>query len=532
MSELTPMLPSSARHRKDSMRLTQGEDGDSANPEEENVKTKIEIFEKQRKRKADNETRGSPELTPRVTKLARKKKIKKKLNPTQTMLASMNRNIMKEFQKVKETIEDSKSKLNEIEKKTDKNSEAIERLEERSIEQDSKVINLETNIKKYVRDEIRDAIRIYDETLDEKIERQIILNQVPSVTHQAGAPPVPIARPLQQGPVVPLPLGPPGPPLREQPPVPPQEDFPSLAGRQQESHGQPPGEHPSLMHHLRQETRDKSWLEASSKNLPHQPPAQHIRPQRIDFDSVKNHKEPSHELTVEEIEHEFGEAPKWAGLVMEEDDWLPYFFPEERKLPWSTLLNGAVYDENRKEAVKGKIEIFAKIHCGDFMIKNLYVTTNNQVVAWIESTENRVRELFKRAAQVNNKKFRTKVYVPKMARQRKNDIDKILLDIKANLPDLRYIIRNAHNDLQVLLKRGAEGKYRQYPLEKLGSISPLLPLQKNQVPQSPSKFEEVNDGFTKVPSSKQSLYRQAMREKEQVAKDVISFVNGIDPQEF
>ena len=47
----------------------------------------------------------------------------------------------------------------------------------------------------------------------------------------------------------------------------------------------------------------------------------------------RNPKEPKHELTVEEIEEEIGEAPKWAGLVMEQEDWLPYFFPGREIFP-------------------------------------------------------------------------------------------------------------------------------------------------------------------------------------------------------
>ena len=156
---------------------------------------------------------------------------------------------------------------------------------------------------------------------------------------------------------------------------------------------------------------------------------------------------------------------------------------------------------------------------------------NGQVIAWIESTENRIRELFKRAAQINSKFFKTKVYVPKMARQRKADIDKLLLGIKDKVPDLRYLIRNGHNDLQVLLKRGSSGKYRQFPIDRLGSISPLDPVQRNQIPESPSIFEEKNDGFVKVPSSKRTLYRQAVIEQVKIMNDVLAFVSGQNLEE-
>ena len=192
-----------------------------------------------------------------------------------------------------------------------------------------------------------------------------------------------------------------------------------------------------LLQHLRSERT--LGRDTAARNLPLQPPISQERPKRIDFDK-RAKKDNLHEMTVEEIEQEFGEAPKWFGLVMEQDDWLPYFFPEERLLPLATLLTGIVYDENRKQAVSGKIELQAKIHCGDFLICNLYVTMIGQVIAWVEATENRVQEVFKRAAQLNSKNFKTKVFVPKLARERKSDIDKIMLDIKTNQPDLRYII--------------------------------------------------------------------------------------------
>merc|ERR1711954_484610 len=109
----------------------------------------------------------------------------------------------------------------------------------------------------------------------------------------------------------------------------------------------------------------------------------------------------------------------------------------------------------------------------------------------------------------SEQEFKTKIFVPKLARQRKVDIDKVLLEVKKSVKDLRYIIRNGQNDLQVMLKRGNMGKYMSFPIEKLGEIAPLSPRQKKQIPESLSKFVIENDGFSKAPPSKQSLYRQA-----------------------
>ena len=179
--------------------MTNLEEIESPNIEEENVKTKIELFEQQKKRKADDESRGSPELTPRVKKVARRKRIKKKMNPTQEMLARLNKNIMSEFKKVRETMEESKSKLTEIEDKTDENSKAIKNVENNAERQEQRINNIEDNIKTTIRKEIQEALKSYDDKIDEKIERQFIMHQAPPVLEQQ--------RPQ---PVVPLPTGPQG----------------------------------------------------------------------------------------------------------------------------------------------------------------------------------------------------------------------------------------------------------------------------------------------------------------------------------
>ena len=181
-------------------------------------------------------------------------------------------------------------------------------------------------------------------------------------------------------------------------------------------------------------------------------------------------------------------------------------------------------------AIKGKIERYAKIHTRDMLITEHYVTTSGQVVAWLKSTANRVQEILRRAATIRNDNFKTKIFVPKMARARKAEIDKTLLDVKKSLTDLRYIIRNGKSDLQVLLRRGIHGKYMEYPLEKLGSIAPLSPRQKNQVPDSPSKYDTDKDGFTRVPPPKQTVYRQAAIGKDMIVAKIKSFIDGYDKE--
>ena len=57
-----------------------------------------------------------------------------------------------------------------------------------------------------------------------------------------------------------------------------------------------------------------------------------------------------------------------------------------------------------------------------------------------------------------------------MARQRKSDIDRVLLDTKESIKDIRYIICIGKDDLQVVLKRG-------YPLPETKEPDTGKPLQ-------------------------------------------------------
>ena len=113
------------------------------------------------------------------------------------MLARLNKNIMSEFKKVRETMEESKSKLTEIEDKTDENSKAIKNVENNAERQEQRINNIEDNINTTIRKEIQEALKSYDDKIDEKIERQFIMHQAPPVLEQQ--------RPQ---PVVPLPTGP------------------------------------------------------------------------------------------------------------------------------------------------------------------------------------------------------------------------------------------------------------------------------------------------------------------------------------
>ena len=45
------------------------------------------------------------------------------------------------------------------------------------------------------------------------------------------------------------------------------------------------------------------------------------------------------------MDKEFEEATKWVGIVMSQEDWLPYWYEDQRLLPWATLLHSEMFDE-------------------------------------------------------------------------------------------------------------------------------------------------------------------------------------------
>ena len=115
-SESTAVLPS---FKKMSENLKGQEES------EDSVRKKIEIFESNRKRKADDASRGSPETSPRIRKVAKKKTIKRKMSSTQIMITKMNQNMMKEFRRINENMSNSNNQIIENEKGVKENKVAI-----------------------------------------------------------------------------------------------------------------------------------------------------------------------------------------------------------------------------------------------------------------------------------------------------------------------------------------------------------------------------------------------------------------------
>merc|ERR1711954_441004 len=193
-----------------------------------------------------------------------------------------------------------------------------------------------------------------------------------------------------------------------------------------------------------------------------------------------------------------------------------------------TILNADNYDNNRVEAITAKLEQSAYINKRQIVIHDYYFTTSKGLIAWVKLGKVLVDEIHARAIRAASKNFRTITYTPKLARDRRNSLDKILLEFKKNEPDFRYIIRNGNDDLKVLVKRISEMNhvpYWKYELHHLGALSPLKPT----TPMAEEDRQEVAgpiDGF----SSPKSSGRPGFLPKDEIFQRLQRFLNGFSPE--
>merc|ERR1711954_102166 len=185
------------------------------------------------------------------------------------------------------------------------------------------------------------------------------------------------------------------------------------------------------------------------------------------------------------------------GIVMSIDDFRKYIWSNKEDLSETSVVYADKYDKNRRKAIKHKVEHNIKINGDQLDIEEYYVTNKRGYIAWIKTNSRLVSEIHRRAAKSALSSFRTTLFVPKSARDRKTTIDKLLMGYKRENSDFRYLVRNDTQDLKVLIKRISEGERvpdRPIALEVLGRLSPLKTTIK-AAPSNDIDEEDVPDGF-------------------------------------
>merc|ERR1712081_31161 len=158
----------------------------------------------------------------------------------------------------------------------------------------------------------------------------------------------------------------------------------------------------------------------------------------------------------------------------------------------SSVLFADIYDRDRQKAIKDKVEKNIHINKQQLLIEDYYITSKGSIIAWIKTDARLVSLMHQRAAKSSLKSFRTTLFVPKLARDRKSSADRLLMAYKKTNEDFRYLIRNDEKDIKILIKRLSEGEripYRPILLKVLGKLSPL----KTQLKSNPEEVEEDND---------------------------------------
>ena len=123
--------------------------------------------------------------------------------------------------------------------------------------------------------------------------------------------------------------------------------------------------------------------------------------------------------------------------------------------------------------------------------------------------------------------------IPKIARDRKSAIDKILLDYKKVNKDFRYIVRNGSSDLRVLIKRFSEDSYlpfRELSINVLGSISPVKPFSKPSLEESQRETVSPTAEDDFVSPSRRGA-RENYIPKDQIFRNITAILDGFAQEE-
>merc|ERR1711954_321831 len=253
----------------------------------------------------------------------------------------------------------------------------------------------------------------------------------------------------------------------------------------------------------------------------------------LDLDNLGMPKAPIvHSSREEELTFDFQEGGKWVGIIMSIGDFRKYIWSNKEDLSENTVVYAIKYDKHRRKAIKHKVESNIRINGEQLDIEDYYVTSNKGYIAWVKTDSRLVAEIHWRAAKSALSSFRTTLYVPKSARDRKTSIDRLLMGYKRDNDDFRYLVRNDAQDLKVLIKRISEGErvpYRPIALNVLGRLSPLKTILK-ATPSDDNREEDddVPEGFTLTESSKK---KENYIDKDTIYKNITSILNGFSTQE-
>ena len=256
------------------------------------------------------------------------------------------------------------------------------------------------------------------------------------------------------------------------------------------------------------------------------------KPPLIDLDAITKGKGRTFNSKDEELDFEFAKAAWWVGIVMTIEDFKKFIWSGQREEEIIvTMLNAEKHDKNCRKAIKFKVEKNLYINRQQIDILDDYVTTKGGYIAWIKLDPRMVTEVHRPAAKAAIREFSTTTFVPKIAQDRKANIDKLLKEYKKENPDFRYIVRNGERDLRVLIKRTSEGNYLPYrnlSLEVLGRLLRQRRHSGSKEPDEEGDDSQENYGYQKQGRRSRS---QSFTPKDTIFRNISTILNGFCTQE-
>merc|ERR1711954_20600 len=253
-------------------------------------------------------------------------------------------------------------------------------------------------------------------------------------------------------------------------------------------------------------------------------------PPLIDLDNNGANKGQSFNSQSDEINFSFEDASLWIGFIMDIKDFRKFIW--DKKESDQSILFADKFDPDRRKTIKFNVEKHLAVNKQQIDILEYYITTKGGLIAWCKLDPRMVTELHKRSAKAMLKDFKTATYIPKIARDRKSAVDKLLLTYKKDNPDFRYIVRNGPSDIRVLIKRFSEGNFlpfRELSLKVLGAISPIKPVTKPSFEELQKETEEVNPEDNFISPSRRGA-RENYIPRELIFKNITSILNGFDQE--
>ena len=175
---------------------------------------------------------------------------------------------------------------------------------------------------------------------------------------------------------------------------------------------------------------------------------------------------------------------------------------QDKKESDHTLVNADRFNKHRRTSIKDKIEKFLYINKTQVTIREYYFTTKGGLVAWVKLDKDMVSEIHRRSIKASSKNLCMATFIPKIARDRKVCIDRLLMEFKKDNKDFCYIIRNGNKDILVLVKITSEFNTvptDPFPSKTLGPFHQSRQLSEVKQKKMKVKIELMKTDFKNLP---------------------------------